>query len=542
MAFLAYAGTSFVLYAAPIATKLTSRYVDTGTGDSRLYLWSLEWWPHALSHGADPLFTRLVWAPKGVSLAWVTSQPAPSTVMWPITRALGSLFSYNVLLILAPALAGWGAYLLCRRLTRAFWPSLAGGYLFGFSTYMVAEMHGHLNLVLVFPLPLLAYLVVRRLEGSLGPVAFVAWMTAALVGLFLISTELFATMALFGGIALAGGFALGPSALRGPLLRTAGLIAVSGAAAALLLSPYLVVALANAPTTLIRDHDRASVDLLGFVVPRTGTLIGGHAFANVTERFTALMEEDGAYLGIPLVLALVAFLVSGRRSRASWLLGGFIAVAALLALGPVLHVDGRPSVSLPGSLLERVPLLKQATPDRLTVYLWIGVAVAIAVWLSAPGRRGMAVAKWGLVALGAVLLLPAVHSPPFHPYRYLPSFFADGTYRRYLHPGEIVLLVTPNRSELYWQAESDFSFRLAAGSIGVTPQQYTQDAITAGLRRYRPIPGRRPLAAFLTSHRVGALVVAEPVPAGWARLFDVAGGTPHDVGGVTLVRVVPRNP
>src|SRR4029077_8904297 len=131
-------------------------------------------------------------------------------VLWPVTRAFGSLVSYNVLMLLAPALAAWAAYLVCPRLTHAFWPSLLGGYLFGFSTYMVGQMDSHVNLVLIFPVPLVLYLVIRRLEGPIGIVAFLAWSFVTLLGLFSISTELFATTALFGAIAFVLALAVGP--------------------------------------------------------------------------------------------------------------------------------------------------------------------------------------------------------------------------------------------------------------------------------------------------------------------------------------------
>ena len=46
-------------------------------------------------------------------------------------------------------------FLLCRRLTGGFWPSLVGGYLFGFSSYMLGRTEGgHPNLTAVAGIPL----------------------------------------------------------------------------------------------------------------------------------------------------------------------------------------------------------------------------------------------------------------------------------------------------------------------------------------------------------------------------------------------------
>ena len=75
----------------------------------------------------------------------VRTDPGPAIVMCPMTNLFGSVASSNTLKLLSFSLAGWGAYLACHRLTKAFCPSLLGGYLFGFSTYMVRQ-GGHLTL------------------------------------------------------------------------------------------------------------------------------------------------------------------------------------------------------------------------------------------------------------------------------------------------------------------------------------------------------------------------------------------------------------
>jgi hypothetical protein len=66
-----------------------------------------------------------------------------------------------------PALAGWTCFLLCRQLTASFWTSLAGGYLFGFSSYILGQQEGHLNLTSVFLIPLVALAIVRRFQEEI---------------------------------------------------------------------------------------------------------------------------------------------------------------------------------------------------------------------------------------------------------------------------------------------------------------------------------------------------------------------------------------
>jgi hypothetical protein len=234
LAFLSYLLLSLALWSRGVITHLSTRYVGVGKEDAKLYVWTLAWWPYAIRHGLNPLHSPLVWAPAGVNMAWISGMPGPALVLAPVTMAANAVASLNVLLLLAPPLAAWASYLLCGRLAHSLWPAVAGGFVFGFSTYEVAQMHGHANLVLVFPVALAAYLVVRRLEGSLGRLAFVALLTLVLAAEFSISTEVFLTMTLFGGLTLAGAYVFGPKDGRHGVLATAVLIAASYAATAVL--------------------------------------------------------------------------------------------------------------------------------------------------------------------------------------------------------------------------------------------------------------------------------------------------------------------
>ena len=244
--------------------------------DSDFFRWAFAWTPWALTHGRSPLFSDVVFAPTGASLTWVTISPGPALAAWPITRAFGPLAAYNVLVLLAPPLAAWAAYLLCRRLTDRFLPSLAAGFLYGFSSYMAIQFN-HPNMALLFPIPLAIYLFVRRLEGSIRPIPFVVGLTATMLALWSISIELFATATLFGGIALVLALALAGEdrarLLRATLLVGIGYVVV----AAVVFVPYLLPTLQHAPPGLMHNPERRYNDLLRFVLPRDRQLVGGDA-------------------------------------------------------------------------------------------------------------------------------------------------------------------------------------------------------------------------------------------------------------------------
>jgi hypothetical protein len=538
LAFLAYSVVSVALYALPILSRFASAHAGIGGNDGQTFAWSLVWWPHAVIEGLNPLFTEFLWAPSGVSLAYVTTMPGPSLLMWPITELFGPLVSLNLLTVAAPPLAGWAAFLLCRRVTGSFWPSLAGGYLFGFSTYVVYQLTGHPNLSLVFPVPLAAYLVLRRVEGSLGPLAFVFGMAAVLAGLFSIFIELFATISLFGGLALLGAALLGPSDLRRPLLRTVGLLAAAYALAILVVSPYLLVAAREVPSEPIRNLEKASVDLLGFVVPRQNTVLGDR-FLEITGDFTAPLIGDSAYLGIPLVAILVSFAVTGRRWRGTWLLLGFVLVTAIASLGPALKIRGRPVADLPWRLVEPIPLIHNALPDRFTMYVALTASVIVAVWLAV--RPGSWI-RWMAVVLAAVAILPDLSSLPYHRDILVPSFFRSDLHRRYIEPGDIVLVIPFGRgpgvsTDMLWQAETDMHFRLTTGNTGSIPPEHKGRTVRC-LRQDQPGQlSDQDFLGWVRSHAVSSVVVEEGYVARWWPRLTSLGVEPRIVGGVWLFRL-----
>ena len=535
-AFLLYLVATVVIWAAPIITQLRIRYVGDGRGDAKFFQWSIGWVHWALAHHVDPLYMTKIFTPDGTSMAWTTFVPGGGVLLYPIRSLFGSLAAVNVLLLLASALACWAAYLVCNRLTHSFWPSIAGGYLFGYCQYMAGQLHGHVNLVLIFPVPLAVYLVIRRIEGSLGRPTFVALTTLSLTALFLFSTEVFATSAFFGAIAfLIALIAAGRD--RGRVFETGLLTGASYALTFGLLTPYLVSAAKYLPEGSIQSASSASVDLLSFVVPRRLTLVSPGFSEAWSAHFIAHNIEDAGYLSIALVLLLVGFAITERRRRGTWGLLAFVALVSIAALGPVLHVMGHASVSLPWSWLVGVPLIRDATPDRFPAYSGLAVGVIAAIWLArAPARRAMY--RWGLVGLGMLLLFPDPGSIAHLP-QTVPAFFSSGTYRSVLQPDEVVFAIPDDKAEeLIWQNATDFSFRLAAGYVGILPDRYANEWLNKGLSSgYRGSVSPITLSAWLTERRVTAIVVSDAGRERFAPVIrSVGGALVYQGGGVSVWR------
>jgi hypothetical protein len=213
-------------------------YVGGGHDPSQM-MWFLVWWPYAIAHRLNPFITEAVWPPAGVNLAWATPIPALSFLSFPVTYSLGPVVSYNFLSLLAPALSAWSAFLLCDHITRRFWPSVAGGYLYGFSSYEVGHvLGGHLGHSFVMLPPLAVLLLLRYADGDLSRFRFVIYLAGCLFLQFLISAALFATLTVFGAIVLLLAWFLGDPSVQFRLLHSTPCILPAYALSAFALSPY----------------------------------------------------------------------------------------------------------------------------------------------------------------------------------------------------------------------------------------------------------------------------------------------------------------
>jgi hypothetical protein len=518
-AYVVYQALAVWRWVLPILPAFGREHIGTATQDANFYQWSLSWTPWAISHGQNPLHAGAVFAPSGVNLAWNAFIPGPAFVTWPVTAAFGPLASLNLLLAVAPALAAWATYLLCVRLTGAFWPSLVGGLLFGFTAYMATNMNGYPNLVLIFPVPLLAYLVVRRIEGSIGRVAFVVWSVVLLIALFSISTELFGTAAALGAIAF-GAAVLLAGDLRRRLLETGALILLAGMITAAVLAPYVAAVVVHSPAAPVRTPELARADPRAFVIPPPVTAIGAREVADpVTDSPRGNGER---YLGIGAVAILVGFAITERRRRGTWALVGSVVVIGALALGPVVTIGGNARSWLPGLLVADAPFLSSAAPPRLTAYALLVVAVIASLWLARAHGR-WAWVRWAIVVVAIVGAFPAGLG---HPSQEDVPLMSSGGVRDVLRADEIVYAIPfVKGDEMRWQAASGFWFRLAEGDIGPLPAALDTGPLAGGLHvrtiSYLPTPSE--FRSWIDARGVTAVVLDDLAARRYGELLEEAG-------------------
>jgi hypothetical protein len=537
VAFATYLGIAFLYFGLPVVAHPGRDWIGSGA-DPQIFVWSLGWWPHAILHWQNPILAQSVWTPVGLDLAWVSSIPGLAVALAPVTLLAGPVAAYNVASILMPALAAWTAFLLCRYVTRSFWPSLAGGYLFGFSSYMLGHLQGHLHVSSIFLLPLAALLVLRFLDGSLGMRGFAVRFGLLLAGQLLLSTEVLFTLTLALATALVCAFAVVP-ALR-PRLRIIprpllGAYLVAG----VLTSPFLAYAAVHFQRESINRPADFPADLANLIVPTRLTALSTGWTHTTSALFAGNTAENGAYLGVPLLAILVWFAWAKRRSAKARLLTGLFVLGVLLELGTALHLRGAQHFPLPFRLVAGLPAFDNVLPVRLSIFVALVAAVGAAWWAASaetPRWARIALLATALVAIAPAFWLDAWHARPNR-----PAFFSTDIYKQYLHPGETVLLLPyPSlNGGMLWQAESGFRFRLADASLTpvVPPGVPHRKTVLEVLSNDTPTGGGAAILALARAQGAGAIVVDAGSSEPWHTLLERAGLRGRKLGGIYLYRV-----
>jgi len=476
-ALAAYLFLAFLLF-LPVWLLPGQRTVGGAGGDPFFSSWFIRWFPHAISHGWNPLFTTYLDYPDGVNLMWNGSIALPSILVAPVTLAAGPMVAYNLLTTLGPALSGWSAYLALSRYVRSPWAAFVGGALYAFSPFMISQSLGHAHLTMAWAPPLALLLLdevfVRRRRSL--------WIGVALGALgatqLLTAEEVLAIVAVAAAVGLIVAGLLYRQAVWSrlrPALPVLGMAAV----VFLLLAAFPLGFQLLGPQRVhgpLQPSNYYVSDLLNFLLPTRVQLLAPAAVTRISDHLAGFGEQT-AYLGLPL-MALLLVVVRRRWGlpvvRWAAIAGGTL---ALLSLGDTLHVAGADTrLPLPWALTSAIPLVHEILPVRfsLVVFLMVGLLVAVFVdaTLVTPTWRPRLV---GAVAVGLTVaaLFPAV--PFLTSPLGAPGFFSRPSALRALPQGSVILVapfaVVGKADAMYWQAEAGMWFRMPEGEAFV-PSPY----------------------------------------------------------------------
>jgi hypothetical protein len=421
----------------PTVRHLTTHLPGDG-GDDPAIAWNLWWVKHALlNEGQNPFQSDFMFYPLGINLAFYTLTALNAATALPLTLNLGVVTASNLHMLFSFVVGAYGTLLLTR---------------FALATYQTAGLRSSTN-------------GRKPVEWVSG----LAWVSAAIAGAFyaFASSKLFyVTLGQFNiasshWVPFAVLYLLRtrhrPHQLKNPLLT--GLFLSLQAWAEMTYASFLLVfiglywfywLLVNTirrtdPWQTIITHLRAGVvmgltftigitpilaqmlpdmrvegdflvegggfanvfsaDLLGFIIPTMH-----HPFLGelITQSYISDFDKgQHIYIGFVLLgLMLVTISTHFRQPGFPfWLVAA--AVFALLALGPIITVNGRPtSIDGPFIIMQNLPFFKgNRYPSRYSVMLLLSLSVMAAFGLVQIGRW---TSRFDPVASGTKRYLPLI--------------------------------------------------------------------------------------------------------------------------------------
>lgn len=480
-------------------------------------------------------------------MAWATALPSAALIMAPITMTWGANASFNILALLALPLSATTCFYLVHRITKRFFPSLLSGYIFGFSSYELAQLMYHANLYLTFLLPLAILLFIARTQQSISRAWFTSLMVPIVAIQFGLSKEILATFSVFSIVSIVAFYIFSDKEQRSHLISTSYDTLASLIISIFLLSPYiyyLATGLRRLPA-VIHSPTYYSSDLLNYIIPTPVTRLGRYIFSNIAHRFTGNYGEQDAYMGVPLLLMAFAYLLKSWRHRLTKAIYIILAVLILCSFGPYLHVNGiNTQIPLPWSFGAHMPLIKSALPARFPLYVSLVMAVIVGLWLSQHTHKSVATIKYAATFIAILFIVP---NPGMYSWKhiYVPTLFKKSVISKYI-PANTNILYLPygelGRSG-YYQYASGMAFTQSGGYVGFTPVSFSKSQVVQSLYSGRVGKGfDSQLEAFCHENHIESIIYRPATDKTLVSAIAALQWPSLKVGRSTLVSVPPATP
>lgn len=483
---------SFKVWQHPLTTFLGQ------LNDPFIMMWMLRWWPYAVSHHLNPLFCSFLWWPQGVHLLSTTNIMLYAVLFSSVTKALGAMFSYNVLLLMNTTLSAWSIYCLAFYCCRARISAFLAGIFFVLSAFQMAHIYaGHVNLTASYFPVFILFFSIKFYREELRFFSFIVMASVLFLGLFFVSKEmwLLTWMVFFLLIALVyvmlADFLL-PKRVFSAIIAifTINFVVVF---------PFVIAFSSSYPLYYHTPVDFSS-DFVNFFLPSSLQAIGGNFLSSHGVVLASTITEQTAYLGFPLCV-MVFLLWQAVRDAYQKLALVFIGLVMLLSLGPALNVLSYRLFYFPWASLYVLPGFAFIQPARFMCFADIAFSLLLARFLTC--------AEWSLYFRAALcgfvfltycpnLTLPWIHQDT-RGFLRMPPDVASWV------KGDMRILVLSERSSLLsemmlWRLNEGRHFKLMSAHLGpgaipnpsgiafVLPKSYTMSskAFHDYLASYKP--------------------------------------------------------
>lgn len=431
IAFLLYIAIALIIFlpliinfgGSTLAPTINTPSVIAQSRDRFHFMWNFWWTRTALASGQNVLFTHLMFAPGGASLALQTVDFADALISAPVAFLGGNVAAYNFVIIFAFVLSGFFMFLLARYLTRSWIAGFGAGLIFSYFPQHVSQaMFGHPNFISIEWIPAFLFALILAFEtGKIlyGVIAgiFLALVTYTELELLIMSVLVGILYLIF--MLVKSRFKIKPLGhyLKISAIMAAVWFAISGI---YLIAAYLSAAnQARAAPPISQIFANAAKPIM-YLTPPPQSFLYGQLFASNYSPLSQFLEfpnSGGAaqwilFVGyVTLALALVGAILSKDSRRYYFIV--LVAVAFIISLGP--SPSSQLSIQTPYTfLLKHFPILEYfRTDSRFSILVMLGLAALAGLGIKAildlvspvgkavKSNRGIIV---GFVILALILL------------------------------------------------------------------------------------------------------------------------------------------
>jgi hypothetical protein len=457
-----------------------SRMVTGNVNDTDQMAWFFRYDATAIGHFHLPaLVTTGMNAPQGINVMWNTFMLLPGCVLAPVTWLAGPQASLAVLETAGFAGSALAMYVVLRRWGVRGPAGVLGGAVYGFSPALIHSSVGHFDLQFAVFLPLIVDAAFRLICGRTTAVRGGVYLGAV------VAAQLFVNEEMLFDTAVAALVLLVVLAVR---YRDQVLAMARAAVPGFAVATAVFAVLAGYPLWVqffgpLQQHgspfllDFFKNDLTGLVVPSGMMLVHTSGSAAEAVAFQGGLSEYLSYLGVPLLLVLVAGSVYWWRRPLVRALALAWLVTEVFSLGGTLLVAGHTysSAKLPWYWLQSLPLLQSIIPDRFSIVADGAAAALFAVLADIAftrvypnGNGPLPRTAWLVPAVAVLAVIPLVPKP-------LPVTEAGGVpagwstvFAQLNLPANANVLVVPIAegtftSPLRWQADTGVPRSMVGG-------------------------------------------------------------------------------
>jgi|GEM_PF-5609328 len=472
-------------------------YSQCSCGDPGLFTWFLALGEYNTIHLHNLFYTNFIWAPLGANLMNSTSVIFLAVVFSPITALFGPVASFNLAIILGIFLNAFSFFFVAKEITHNYQASFVAGCVFEINPFSIQALaYGQLNLGFDLFIPLSALLLYKLLSDPTK-----TW-PAIVLGLtlgveILISTELLSLWFVVAFICLVLYLLLWQKQAI-LVLRSSIKKLLIGAVFAILIWIIPLYWALFGPNHL-NEPPRPSpwfygIGLLDFLL---GNFVSSTRF-HLASGYSGTFSIAFVYLGVILVsvlfLGIILSLINKVRLKQVFFILLVTVVIYWFEIGSVFRLKGNAKLSqlhnfwfLPWKIINLIPLLKYASPQRLSPFYWFFVGLLIAYAIKEITITSEKFLKKSssfifrnniVVAVAAILCLIQLLLSSNLPYRItrvtVPNWFIDS--ESFITKNANVLVIPSpfgitGTKDMVYQALTNFPFKLVGAQSIFIPKK-----------------------------------------------------------------------